>query len=275
MLDDRRKTQVIDAVRKAARDCILPRFRQLSVADVSTKSGPCDLVTLADTEAEAQITAEIGALWPEAVVLGEEAVAADPANRDRMAQAEWAVIIDPVDGTWNFAKGLATFGVILSVCHRGQPIFAMLYDPLMDDWIEASPGQGARMVAPHGTAILHTSGESVLRRMNGYIPFGLFPVETRRRLVQELPDFGRVNSLRCAMHEYRMVAQGHSDFLLSGPTPHPWDHAAGILAVQEAGGTARFLDGAQYSTERCKGVLLVAASERLWADLAVRFAYLA
>ena len=115
MLDDRRKTQVINAVRKAARDCILPRFRQLAVADVSTKSGPGDLVTLADTEAEAQITAEIGALWPEAVVLGEEAVAADPANRDRMARAEWAVIIDPVDGTWNYAKGLATFGVILSV----------------------------------------------------------------------------------------------------------------------------------------------------------------
>ena len=150
MLDGRRKTQVIDAVRKAARDCILPRFRQLSVADVSTKSGPGDLVTLADTEAEAQITAEIGALWPEAVVLGEEAVAADPANRDRMAQADWAVIIDPVDGTWNYAKGLATFGVILSVCHRGQPVFAMLYDPLMDDWIEASPGQGAR--APRGPA---------------------------------------------------------------------------------------------------------------------------
>ena len=111
--------------------------------------------------------------------------------------------------------------------------------------------------------------------MNGYVPIGLYPMETRRRLVQAFPEFGRVTSLRCSCHEYRMVAQGHSDFVLSGPTPHPWDHAAGALAVAEAGGVVRFLDGAAYETGRVRGVLLSASNEALWQDLAARFSYLA
>ncbi|HSG36903.1 MAG TPA: inositol monophosphatase [Paracoccaceae bacterium] len=275
MLTEARRSLLLEAVRKAARQAILPRFRNLAEGDVSQKSGPADLVTLADTEAEALITAMVAPEWPEAVVLGEEGVAADPTARQRMAKAEWAVIVDPVDGTWNFAKGLATFGVILAVCHKGQPVFAALYDPVMDDWVEASAGQGASLRGPSFSRPLRVSKETERRRMNGYIPMGLFPMETRRRLVQDFPDFGRVTSLRCSCHEYRMVAQGHSDFTLSGPTPHPWDHAAGALAVMEAGGVVRFLDGEAYRTERLKGVLLSASNEALWQELAARFAYLA
>ena len=236
MLTEARRSLLLEAVREASRKAILPRFRNLAEGDIGQKSGPADLVTLADTEAEALITEMVAPAWPEAVVLGEEGVAADPAARQRMAEAEWAVIVDPVDGTWKFAKGLATFGVILAVCHKGQPVFAALYDPVMDDWVEASAGQGAVLRGPSFSRPLRVSQETERRRMNGYIPVGLFPMETRRRLVQDFPDFGRVTSLRCSCHEYRMVAQGHSDFVLSGPTPHPWDHAAGALAVTEAGG---------------------------------------
>lgn len=275
MLTEARRSLLLEAVREASRKAILPRFRNLAEGDIGQKSGPADLVTLADTEAEALITEMVAPAWPEAVVLGEEGVAADPAARQRMAEAEWAVIVDPVDGTWNFAKGLATFGVILAVCHKGHPVFAALYDPVMDDWVEASAGQGAVLRGPSFSRPLRVSQETERRRMNGYIPVGLFPMETRRRLVQDFPDFGRVTSLRCSCHEYRMVAQGHSDFVLSGPTPHPWDHAAGALAVTEAGGVARFVDGEPYRTERLKGVLLTASNEVLWQELAARFAYLA
>ena len=275
MLTEARRSLLLEAVREASRKAILPRFRNLAEGEIGQKSGPADLVTLADTEAEALITEKVAPAWPEAVVLGEEAVAADPDARQRMAEAEWAVIVDPVDGTWNFAKGLATFGVILAVCHKGQPVFGALYDPVMDDWVEASAGQGAVLRGPAFSRPLRVSQETVQRRMNGYVPIGLYPMETRRKLVQEFPDFGRVTSLRCSCHEYRMVAQGHSDFVLSGPTPHPWDHAAGVLAVTEAGGVVRFLDGEPYRTERLKGVLLFASNEALWQELAARFAYLA
>jgi fructose-1,6-bisphosphatase/inositol monophosphatase family enzyme len=267
---------LLAAVRQAARERIMPRFRALEAGHVTTKSGPADLVTLADTEAEAQITAAVRAAWPEAVVLGEEAVAADPSLRAAMGTAELCVIVDPVDGTWNFAKGLAVFGVLLAVLRRGEPVWGLLHDPVMDDWIVAAPGQPAGFVTGAGFARpLATSAEARIEHMNGYMPLGLFPRAARERIVEEFPDFLRITSLRCAAHEYRMVAQGHAEFCLSGPVPHPWDHAAGVLAVQAAGGVSRFLDGQPYSATRAEGVLLSAGSRAAWDSLASRFAFLA
>ena len=266
---------LLQAVRDAARTRIMPRFRGMSPADISTKSGPADLVTLADTEAEAAISAAVRAAWPEAEVLGEEGVAADPRLRARMGEAETAVIVDPVDGTWNFAKGLAVFGVLLAVLRRGTPVWGLLYDPVMDDWIEAAADLPTAFITAAGAARpLATSREARPESLTGYLPLGLFPREARERIVEEFPDFLRITSLRCALHEYRMVAQGHAEFCLSGPVPHPWDHAAGVLAVSQAGGVARFLDGAPYDARRVDGVLLSAGSEAAWDDLARRFAFL-
>jgi fructose-1,6-bisphosphatase/inositol monophosphatase family enzyme len=267
---------LLSVVREAARTRIMPRFRSLSPADISTKSGPADLVTLADTEAEAQIAAAVREAWPDAEVLGEESVAAEPGLRARMGEAEVAVVIDPVDGTWNFAKGLAVFGVLLAVLRRGEPVWGLLYDPVMDDWIEAAPGAPATFATAAGTTRpLSTSRESDALALTGYLPLGLFPREARARIVAEFPDFLRITSLRCALHEYRMVALGNAEFTLSGPVPHPWDHAAGVLAVQQAGGVSCFLDGAPYDAQRVEGVLLSAGSEAAWAALAERFAFLA
>ena len=267
---------LLRTVREAARTRIMPRFRALDPADISTKSGPADLVTLADTEAEAEITAAVRKAWPEAVVLGEESVAVDASGRARMASAGLCVVIDPVDGTWNFAKGLAVFGVLLAVVRQGIPVWGLLYDPVMDDWIEAAPGAPALFVTWGGTARpLAASGESRPAHLTGYMALGLFPHAARTRIVEEFPDFLRITSLRCAAHEYRMVAQGHAEFCLSGPVPHPWDHAAGVLAVQSAGGVSRFLDGAPYDAVRTDGVLLSAGSQAAWDSLAERFAFLA
>ena len=275
MLTETHTQALVAAVRRAARTCILPRFRNLAAGEVAMKSGPGDLVTLADTEAEAQIAADLARDWPEARVLGEEGVAADRGLRAEMARADWAVIVDPVDGTWNFAKGLSVFGVILAVLHRGVPVWGMLYDPVMDDWIEAGTEGSAEMVSAAGRRVLRTSDEARPGRMNGYVTLGLYPRAVQARIVTEFPDFARVTSLRCACHEYRMLAQGHVDFCLSGPVPHPWDHAAGVLAVARAGGVSRFLDGEPYHADRAKGVLLSAASAPVWDDLARRFAFLA
>jgi len=275
MLTETHIEALVAAVRRAARTCILPRFRNLAAGDVAMKSGPGDLVTLADTEAEAQIAADLARDWTEARVLGEEGVAADRGLRAEMARADWAVIVDPVDGTWNFAKGLSVFGVIAAVLHRGVPVWGMLYDPVMDDWIAAGTEGPAEMVSASGRRVLRTADEARPGRMNGYVTLGLYSKALQARIVTEFPDFARVTSLRCACHEYRMLVQGHVDFCLSGPVPHPWDHAAGVIAVARAGGVSRFLDGEPYHADRAKGVLLSAASAAVWEDLARRFAYLA
>jgi fructose-1,6-bisphosphatase/inositol monophosphatase family enzyme len=276
VLGDDLKALIVRAARNAARDQVLPRFRMLAAHEISTKSGPADLVTLADTLAEEQLKAEIGAGWPAALVVGEESVAGDATLRAAMATAEWAVVIDPVDGTWNYAKGLALFGMIIAVLHRGVPVYGLLYDPVLDDWIEAGTDLATRIVmAGHPARALAVSREERSGRINGYVPLGLFPKAAKTRIVTEFPDFARINSLRCSCHEYRMVAQGHAEFVLSGPVPHPWDHAAGVLAVQRAGGVARMLDGRDYHAGIAKGVVLSTGSQAVWDDLARRFAFLA
>ncbi|MBI1415941.1 MAG: inositol monophosphatase [Limimaricola sp.] len=266
---------MIAAVRDAARAEIMPRFRTLAAGDVRSKGDPSDLVTVADIAAEARIAHDIGAALPGLLVVGEEAVAADPALRPSLASAARVVIVDPVDGTWNFAKGLAVFGVILAVAEGGQPQFGMLYDPVMDDWVEAGPGATWFVTADGSRVPLTTSAETLPERMTGYVPTGLFNADHRMALATALADVRRVHSLRCSCHEYRMLAQGHAEFCLSGPTPHPWDHAAGVLAVQGAGGVARFLDGAPYDTARETGILLSASSETVWREIAQRLDFLA
>jgi len=273
-VDDGLKAALITIVRDAARVHILPRFRALTPDQISTKSGPGDLVTLADTEAELAMTAAIRALLPQAVVVGEEAIAADPALRDLIGTADLCVSIDPVDGTWNFAKGLALFGVILAVTVRGVPVFGLLYDVLLDDWVQAVPG-AAQFVSATGAVQLGTSAETRVGRMVGYVPVGLFPRAQRGAVLAQQPPFSRVTSLRCACHEYRLLAQGHVEFVLTGPVHNAWDHAAGALAVQAAGGVARFLDGQEYNAGRARGVLLAAGSEAVWNDVAGRFSFLA
>ena len=267
---------VLQAVRAAAKVAVLPRFRSLGAGEVSQKTDFADLVTVADTEAEALIGATLAQSWPEARVLGEEAVAADPSLRDAMAGPGWQVIVDPVDGTWNYAKGLSTFGMIAVAVQDGVAKYGLLYDPLLDDWVEVTAGGSARFVQSDGRSqVLRVSQVSDPAQMCGFIPVGLFPPAQKREAVLAGLGYGRVTSLRCSCHEYRLMAQGHVEFVLSGPDPHPWDHAAGVLAVQAAGGVARFLDGAEYDLARRAGVLVVSNSEATWDRLARDYAALA
>ena len=267
---------VLQAVRAAGKAAVLPRFRRLGVGEVSQKTDFADLVTVADTEAEAMIGAALAKSWPDARVLGEEAVASDPGLRAAMAGPGWQVIVDPVDGTWNFAKGLSSFGMIAVAVQDGVARYGLLYDPLLDDWVEVTAGEPVRFVQADGRAqVLRVSQVSDPAQMCGFIPVGLFKAEQKRAAVLAGLGYGRVTSLRCSCHEYRLLAQGHVEFVLSGPEPHPWDHAAGVLAAQAAGGVARFLDGAKYDLERRAGVLLVANSEATWARAAQDYAALA
>ncbi|MEZ5478561.1 MAG: inositol monophosphatase family protein, partial [Thiolinea sp.] len=97
---------LLDIVRHAARTEIMPRFRQLSANAIQEKTSSQDLVTEADVRAEQVISAGVRELLPEAAVIGEEAVAEHPEILEQIASADMAVIIDPIDGTWNYAKGV-------------------------------------------------------------------------------------------------------------------------------------------------------------------------
>jgi fructose-1,6-bisphosphatase/inositol monophosphatase family enzyme len=265
---------LIATVREVARAEILPRFRNLAAGDIRSKTKPDDLVTEADLAAEARIAAVLREAFPEAMILGEEAASADPTLRAKAAAADLALIIDPVDGTWNFANGLAVFGVILAATVRGKPVFGLLYDVVMDDWVvahDAAPSVLARDgVAPQR---LQTAKGGPLDTLTGYIHLYLMEKSVQAQMAAALPSFNRTFMLRCSCHEYWLLAQGAVDFCLSGML-NPWDHAAGVLAVQNAGGVARFIDGRDYDTAITKGYLLTAANEQVWQEVAAHLAFL-
>lgn len=265
----REAEQLIEAVRQVAAEEILPRFRRLDDGEIEAKTRADDLVTVADKMSEKRLTEAVGLILPGAAVVGEEAVSADARVLEGIGSAEYSVIIDPVDGTWNFANGLGLFGVIVAVAHRGETVWGMIYDPLGDDWLMAERGAGARHVWPDGREVkarLSTKGPAA-GELDGYIGLHLFPKEDRLRLLGRIGEFARIGGYRCSAHEYRLMTRGEGDFTLT-PMVNAWDHAAGCLAIEELGGVARFLDGARYAPTRNRGPLIVAAGEEAWAETA-------
>ncbi|MCV6593014.1 MAG: inositol monophosphatase [Silicimonas sp.] len=266
------ETALIEMVRHVARAEILPRFRRLDAADIRAKSGPADLVTEADVRAEAAMTEALAHVMPGALVIGEEAVSEDPRRLDGLAEAERAVLLDPVDGTWNFAKGLATFGVILTVMERGAPVFGLLYDVVMDDWVLARRGGGSWLCAPdRAPRRLQLSQEAASDGATGFLPLFMFPPETRPAWVAPRQGIQRTVSLFCSCHEYRLMAQGFADFCLSAPKHNPWDHAAGHLAVREAGGATGVLTGGAYGGTETEGVLVAARNQTILDQIRAAF----
>ncbi|MBU2980882.1 inositol monophosphatase [Lentibacter algarum] len=265
-------THLTSVLRETARQEILPRFRKLDAGDILTKSGAFDLVTEADTRAEKAITAALHAAYPEALVVGEEAVAADNSIRDALPDAPLAFLVDPVDGTWNFARGLATFGTILAATHFGAPTMGLIYDPIGDDLVWANTTEQAAFQNSQGSEhTVKTASAKPLDQLSGYIHLKLMPPEKQPAIAALFPLIGQPGSLRCSAHEYRLIAQGHVDFVLS-TCMTPWDHAAGVLLCQQAGGVARMLDGSAYSANLQEGPLLVASCEEVWRELHTKFA---
>jgi fructose-1,6-bisphosphatase/inositol monophosphatase family enzyme len=268
------RSQIVNIVRRAARAEIIPRFRRLSDGDIRTKSNASDLVTDADTRAEAMITRALQIAFPSALVIGEEAVAAKPDLLDGIGAAQLAFVIDPVDGTWNFAHGLPLFGVIIAATRYGKPVFGLIYDPIGDDWVIADEDMTPQLQRPFGAARdLKVAMGKPLENLTGIIPLHLFAKEKQAQVAATLPAFARVTSLRCSAHEYRMIAQGHIDFILTAML-HPWDHAAGALIAARAGAHVEMLDGGDYTATRHSGHLLIAPDKATWNKLKKQFAFL-
>ncbi|MEO1139605.1 MAG: inositol monophosphatase [Pseudomonadota bacterium] len=268
------KASLVNLVRRAAKAEIMPRFRNMRPGDINTKSGPYDLVTEADQGAEAMLARGLQQMFPHALVVGEEAASADVDLRAKIADAELAFILDPVDGTWNFAHGLAVFGVIVAVTRFGKPVYGLLYDPVMDDFIWSEEDGPTRLTTAKGfsQALSVSSGKDV-KDLSGFIHFYLLPEDKQAEMAEKLPGFGRTHALRCSCHEYRTLAQGGADFLISG-TLNPWDHAAGVLICQRAGGVVKMLDGRDYNAGIETGYLLAAPDVASWDKLADVFAFL-
>ncbi|MEM8693923.1 MAG: inositol monophosphatase [Pseudomonadota bacterium] len=263
-LTNAQQTMVINLVRRAARAEIMPRFRKLDSGEVSKKSSVSDLVTKADTAAEAMITRGLQIAFPSALIVGEEAVETDPKLLDKIGDADLCFLIDPVDGTWNFANGMPVFGTMIAVCRFGVPAFGLIYDPVGDDLILTDDkGRAQHRAASGRNRTLATAGEKPLAELSGYGETWLMPEDVRTVAANRFSEFQSVTSLGCSAYHYRLLAQGAVDFVLASKLS-PWDHAAGVLLCKQSGGHAAMLDGKDYNATRREGYLLCASSRAVW-----------
>jgi fructose-1,6-bisphosphatase/inositol monophosphatase family enzyme len=253
-----------DLLRHAAQQEILPRFRRLGKGDVRAKSEATDLVTEADEQAERLIKAEVARLWPTATFIGEETVSADPSTLSGLAGAELAIVVDPVDGTFNFASGVPAFGVMASVISKGETVAGIIFDPMGDDWVMAEKGGGAWLRRPDGDAQrLHTAEPVALDQMVGMASTGYIEQGKRAEILGNLAKVRFLTNYRCAAHEYRTFAGGHVHYLMYNKLM-PWDHLAGTLICQEAGAYAALLDGTPYLPHHVEGGLLITPDKASW-----------
>ena len=252
-------------LRQASRAEILPRFRRLAPEAVRAKSGPLDLVTEADEAAERVIEAGLRALFPGCVVVGEEGTAADAALLTKLRDADLAFVVDPVDGTANFAAGVPLFGCMAAAIRRGEIIGAWIHDPLGDDTAMALRGQGAWLADAEGRrfADLRVAAPAAPGDMVAAISWGYMPEPLKTRVTSRLPRLAGTVSYRCAAHEYRLAAGGHAHLLVYNKLM-PWDHAPGWLLHREAGGHSARFDGSAYGPHLTSGGLICAPDRASW-----------
>ena len=254
-------------LRAAARAEILPRFLRLGTGAVRHKTGPLDLVTDADEAAERMIAEQLADRFPGCAIVGEEAASADPSLLRALAGAELAFVIDPVDGTANFASGLPLFGVMAAAIRRGEIVAAAIHDPIGDDTALALRGEGAWIESADGRRIgLRVAAPAPAAQMAGNVSWRFMPEPLRGTVCGNLPKLGGSWDYRCAAHEYRMAAAGHCHFLVFNRLL-PWDHAPGWLLHQEAGGFSARLDGSAYCPTETDGGLICAPDQASWEAL--------
>lgn len=249
---------------QAGEEEIMPRFRRLNAGDIHQKTSPADLVTQADLNAERLITARLKERFPDALIVGEEACAADPRLLDGLGTADFAITIDPVDGTFNFASGVPLFGVMLAVVAKGETIAGVIYDPVCKDWIMAVKGGGALIRQSDGVerAVRVAEADSIAR-MTGVVSWQYTQEPLRSRLARNLTKFLSQIGYRCAAYDYRILATGGAHFSAYSRLM-PWDHLPGALIHQEAGGHLKRWDGSEYLPCHTGGGLLAAPDVESW-----------
>jgi fructose-1,6-bisphosphatase/inositol monophosphatase family enzyme len=258
---------VHDLLREVSQKAILPHYQTLAADQVSSKAAD-DVVTVADTAAEEMLAEGLAKIIPGLPIVGEEAAHADASVQDRLANDCW--IVDPLDGTNNFARGKPPFGVLIAMASGGLAHTGWLYDPLSDRLCVAHRGKGAFI-----------NGEKIRARTTGQNqPIAaislVFLEQARRQAIREhiAPHYALVDIPRCAAEQYPRLALGVNDVSIFERTL-AWDHAAGVLWLNEAGGKAARPDGSLYRVDEWRRQGLIGASSpALWEEMAERLATL-
>jgi myo-inositol-1(or 4)-monophosphatase len=254
MLDFTKEQLVAEKAAKRAGTALL---RMVGRIRHIRKKGPIDLVTEADLRAERIILDAIQNAFPGDNILSEEAGARNSLTETRT----W--IIDPLDGTTNFAHGFPFFAVSIALQLERKPVLGVVYIPSSRELFEASRGRGAFLnKRPIRVSTIARIGDALLGTG--------FPYYIHEQAHRIMPLFGRmiasaqgVRRPGAASIDLSYVAAGRLDgFWEEGLKP--WDTAAGVVLVEEAGGVLSTFEGTPYSPY---DHTIVAANPAIHADM--------
>ncbi len=254
--------EVLALMKDVAARAIMPRYRNLREGDIIEKAKD-DLATIADREAEELLSEGLARISPGTAIVGEEAAHSDPSVMDRLSGSCW--IIDPIDGTSNFASGSGHFAIMIALADGGRTQGGWIFDPRRERLCHAHLGEGAFIDGERVTA--HSSGSSPpnLAAMTRYM------LEGQRALFESqiARHYSLVEAPGCAAEQYPLTVLGKHDLAIYERTL-PWDHAAGCLFLNEAGGVCRRPDGSAYTVDSGRKGMIGAANRALFEDLAGR-----
>ncbi len=253
MLGSGGSERVAELMRETAAAELLSRFRNLSKDDVRQKR-PGDIVTVADVLSELRLAAGLAKILPGVPVVGEEAVEKDPGLLDligRPGEACW--IVDPLDGTANFAAGRDRFAMIVCLVQDTRAIAGWILD-VPNDRMAVAHFEGG--VSFEGIPI---QGKPNAEPLNGFVGYKIAKSFDEQLSPGQRARLGKITTLRCAGAEYLEILSGRANFSLYRTTK-PWDHAAGTLMMREAGGGAVQFGNAPYMPAQPLNAGLIAAS---------------
>ncbi|MBB3912427.1 inositol monophosphatase family protein [Sphingomonas desiccabilis] len=244
-------------MRDVADRVVMPRHQALAAHEIAEKS-PGEVVTCVDREAEARLREGLDRLGIGARVVGEEACAENPALLDGIGSgAVW--LVDPLDGTANFASGSGAFGIMVALVSEGEPVASWMLDPGTGRMCHAERGLGAWI----DERPVRTRNSGRLRPVAALATQFMAPAERVRAHRAAERRFALEPIPRCAAESYPRLVNGRNDVALFQRIL-PWDHAAGVLFLTEAGGHATHWDGSAYRVGSDRAGLLAAADGRLW-----------
>ena len=227
----------IEAARRAGQ-VIVDRY---SAGHTVTVKGYRNIATEVDTAAEAVILNLIRERFPDHAILSEEAGGSGIGEG-------YTWVVDPLDGTTNYSRRLPICSVSVGLLEDGDPLAGVVYDPLRGHMFVAERGGGARL----NDAPIHASQVARLDHTVVGMDWGHSDAErgrTLRTLLRVAPHCGTVRALGSAALALCYVAAGWLDAYFN-LIMKPWDAAAGVLLIAEAGGRCTTLDGQPYRVER-------------------------
>ena len=249
--------KVSEAIVAICNEEMVPRFRSLEPGEVGTKGGG-DVVTIVDTICERRLGAALTELLPGSIIVGEEGVAADPAQLDRLAEDRDIWLIDPLDGTKNFAEGVPDFASMVALVRGDEVVAAWVYLPPSERLAVAERGGGFLVNGERPVWHPEKPIQDLVGRFNlpktGPRHQRLMPVQ---RAIRDRSPVG------CAGSAYVDLAFGTIDLVMMNKL-HPWDHAPGSVMVEEAGGVVRLANGRRYRVAERQGPIIATQSERQW-----------